>query len=72
MAVERYWIIENTSELNQPVYFKDELTSEWNLGNVLCSGRGFALVSTGEEKLRIPPKLLKIWFGKEKPLEKEK
>lgn len=46
--MERHWIIENT-ELNQPVYFKDMLTSEWNLGFVLHWGRGFAFVSTGKE-----------------------
>ena len=40
--------------------------------DVLCWGKGFALVSTEEEKLWIPSKLIKIWFEKEKPLEKEK
>lgn len=50
-AVERHWIIENNAELNQFVYFKDMLTSEWKLGYVLSWGRGFAFVYTGEEKL---------------------
>ena len=60
--MERYWIIENNAELNQPVYFKDMLTSEWRPGYVLHWGRGFAFVYTGEEKLRIPSKLTKIRY----------
>ena len=28
-AAGRHWTIEKTAELNQPVYFKDVLTSEW-------------------------------------------
>ncbi|EGV93608.1 hypothetical protein I79_015589 [Cricetulus griseus] len=47
-----YW--KKTAELNQPVYFKDVLTSVWKPGHVLQWGRCFALVSTGEEKLWIP------------------
>ena len=43
--------MERTSELNQPVSIKDVLTSQWKPGDVLRWGRGFALVSTGEEKL---------------------
>ena len=50
-AAERHWIIEKTSELNQLVYFKDILTSQWKPGEVLYWRRGFVLVSTGEEKL---------------------
>ena len=49
-----------TAELNQPVYFKDVLTSVWKPGHLLRWGRGFALVSTGEDKLWIPSKLIKI------------
>ena len=49
-AAERHWEMEKTSELNKLVYFKDVLTSQWKLGDVLRWGRGFALVST-EEKL---------------------
>ena len=39
---ERQWITEKASELNQSVYFKDVLTSEWKPVIVLCSGRGFS------------------------------
>ena len=48
------------------------LTSQWTPGGVLPWERGFALVSTGEEKLWTPSKLIKILFEKEKLLEKEK
>ncbi|MGE9714896.1 DDE-type integrase/transposase/recombinase [Escherichia coli] len=65
-ATERHWTMEKTAELNQPVYFKDVLTSTWKPGHVLRWGRGFALVSTGEEKLWIPSKLIKIRVEKEK------
>ena len=34
--------------------------------------KGFSLVSTGDEKLWISSKLIKILFEKEKPLETEK
>ena len=33
-AAERHCIIEKSSELNQPVYFKDVLTSQWKTGVV--------------------------------------
>lgn len=33
-------------------------------GNLLHWGRGFVFVSTGEEKLRIPSKLIKITFDR--------
>ena len=42
MVGERHWIIEKTSEVNQLVYFKDVLTSEWKPGDVLCWGKGFS------------------------------
>jgi hypothetical protein len=29
------WIVERTIELNQPVYIKDILTSEWKMRTVL-------------------------------------
>ena len=71
-AAERHWIMEKTSELNQLVYFKDVLTSQWRPGDVLRWGRGFALVSTGEEKLWIPSQLIKVKSEEKKPLGKEK
>ena len=61
-AAERHWIMEKSAELNQPVYIKDVLTSQWRPGDVLRWGRGFALVSTGEEKLWIPSNLIKVRF----------
>lgn len=50
-AAERHWTIEKISKLNQPVYFKDVLTSVWKPGYVLRWGKGFAFVSAGEENL---------------------
>ena len=61
-AAERHWIVEKTAELSQPVYFRDVLTSEWKSGNVLHWGRGYIFISTGNEKLQIPSKLIKIRF----------
>ena len=61
-----------SAELNQLAYFKDVLTSQWDPGDVLCWGKDFALASTGEEKLWIPSKLIKVQFEEEKPLGKEK
>ena len=58
-----------TTELNQLIYFKDILTSEWKPGHVLHWGRGFAFVSTEEEKLWIPLKLIKTQFEQERPLD---
>lgn len=63
---------EKTSELNQLVYFKDVMTSVWKQGYVLHWGRGFAFVFTGEEKLWISSKWMKIQFEKEKPPNEER
>ena len=72
IAAERHWIMEKSTELNQPVYFKDVLTSQWKPRDVLHWGRGFVLVSTGEEKLWIPSKLIKVRSEEKKPLGMEK
>ena len=39
MTAERHWIFEKSAELNQPIYFKDVLTSQWKPGDVLHWGR---------------------------------
>jgi hypothetical protein len=54
--------MKKTAELNQFMYFKDVLNSEWKSRNILHWGRGFALVSTGNENLWIPSKLIQISF----------
>lgn len=36
------WDKGKTAELNQPVHFKDTLTSEWKLEYMLYWGRSFA------------------------------
>ena len=61
--------MERTIELNQPVYIKDILTSEWKMGIVLHWGRGYAYVSTGKEKLWVPFKLIKMRHVKGRPPE---
>ena len=43
-APERNRIVGKATELNEPIYFKDVLTSEWKPGHVLCWGRSFAFV----------------------------
>ena len=43
-------IVEKTAELNQPVYFKDVLISEWKTGKVLHWVKGYAYISTGGKK----------------------
>ena len=70
-AAERHWIMAKSAELNQPIYFKDVLTSQWKPGDVLRWGRGFELVSTGEEILWIPSKFIEVQFEEKKPLGKE-
>ena len=50
-AAVRHWTIEKPMELNQPIYLKDVLTSEWKPGYVLRWGRGFTFVSAGEKRL---------------------
>ena len=57
--------MERTTELNQPAYIKDILTSEWKMGNVLHWG--YAYVSTGKEKLWFASKLIKLRHDKGTP-----
>ena len=59
-AAERLCVIEKPVELNQPIYYKDVLISEWKLVKVLCWKFRFVYISIGKEKLRIPSKLLRI------------
>ena len=41
-AAERHWIVDKkTTELNQPIYFKDVLISEWKPGHVLTLEKRF-------------------------------
>ena len=64
-AAERYWIMKGTDKLNQSIYVRDSkifLDSEWKSGNVLPWGRGCTFVFTGNKKLWILSKLIKIRF----------
>lgn len=68
IAAEKYQILERTSELNQPIYFKNVLTSEWKSGIVLHWEEAMHL-SPQETKSYgwIPSKLIKIRFGHGRP-----
>ena len=46
-GVEKHWITEKSAELDQPLYFKDVLTSEWKPGDMLHYERGFDFLSYG-------------------------
>lgn len=39
MTGSRHWRVEKTDELNQPTYFKDQLTSECKPGCVFLFGK---------------------------------
>ena len=58
-----------TAELNQPMYFKDVLISEWKQGYIFNWQRGFAFISIRKEKLWIPSRLIKIRLEKERLLD---
>ena len=50
-AAKRHKIPRGTAELNQPRYFRDALTLKWKSEKVLLWGRGYAFVSTENERL---------------------
>ena len=58
-----------SAKLNHPVYIKDSLTSEWVAGNMLHWGGAFDFISTEEEKLWIPSKLIQIRNNRGRPPE---
>ena len=51
IASERHWVIEKNVELNQPIYYKNALTSQWKQVKVLHWRHGFVYISTGNENL---------------------
>lgn len=51
-----------TSKLNQPVYFKDVVTSEWKMENILCWGGVMPIFS--QEKKSCVSNLIKIRYDK--------
>ena len=50
-AAERHWIIEQSSELNQPFYFKDMLTLPWKDRTCVMLGKGFCSCFHGRRKI---------------------
>ena len=45
------WDCESDAELNQFRFFMDAFTLKWKSNNVLLWGRGYAFVSTGNERI---------------------
>ena len=68
-AVKRYLLI-NAAELIQDRYFEDTLASNLKSKGMLLWRRGFAFVSTGNERLWIHCELKKIRFDQGRPPEK--
>ena len=52
-----------STELNQPVYFKEALAPEENRKCVML-GRGYDDISTEKEKLWVPSNLIKVRHGR--------
>ena len=65
LSTERYFIIQAV-KLNQYIYFKGILTSKFGSKDILLWKRGSAFVSTEDEKLWTPSRLL--WFDQVRPL----
>lgn len=48
IALERHMVLE-TAKLNQPINYKNVLSSKWKSENMLRLGKGYAFVSRGNE-----------------------
>ena len=68
-AAKRH-VITNAAGLIQHTYFENALTSKLKSKNTLLWRRGFAFVSTGNERLWIHFELRKIRFDQGRPPEK--
>ena len=68
-AAKRQLII-NVAGFNQPIYFENALTSKFKPKDMLLWRRGFAFISTGNERLQINSGLRKTRFHQGRPLEK--
>ena len=65
-AAKRYLLI-NAAKFIQDRYFKNTLASKLKSKSMLLWRRGFAFVSTGNERLWIHSELRKIRFGQRRP-----
>ena len=54
-------------EFSLPRYFRNFLTLKWKSENILCWGKGYIFVSTGNERPWIPSKLIQTRFNGETP-----
>lgn len=62
--------MEKTAELNQPVYFKDALPSEWKTENVLHWWRGYACIYFHRKRKALGAyKLIKTRYEMRRPPE---
>lgn len=66
-AVGRHGIVKGSFEINWPRNFKNVLILKWNLENVLLYRRGYAFISTDNERSWVDLKLKKIRFDWGKP-----
>lgn len=69
-AAERYWAIEKAVEFNQPIYYTDVFTSEWIPAKAFHWECGFVYISSGNGKLWIQSRLIKIRIKQERSPEK--
>ena len=68
-AAKRLGIVRGTDEWNQHRYFRNSIILKWKTENVILCGRGFAFVSTRNERLWVHSKLIEIRFGQARPSE---
>ena len=67
-AAERRRIVKQTDKLDQPRYCRNVTTLKWKTKYALHWERDCASVSTGNERLWIPSRLVMVSFGQGKPL----
>ena len=60
---------EKNTQLIQPVYMKDILTSEWKMGNVLCWGKGYVCFHRKRKTMNFFQVEKKIRFERGRPPE---
>ena len=62
ITAKKYWIME-TARLNQPIHFKNTLTSKWKSKCVLLWESGYYFINTGNERRCIHSRLKMVRFG---------
>ena len=59
-VTKRQWVIIKMVELNHFICYKVVLTSEWNSSKFLHQGHRSLYISSGNEKMWMPAKLIKM------------